>query len=229
MISFLDYIDICESKRVGNDQLYFIGTQMHSLKSPDSFTKESVVSLNRLTADLPVDASVYMTKNFEYAKIYAENNGTDDDPAIIIALQLPAGTTFFDVADQTDYTVLFDGIPEGVDIADIFRECEPYFAMNSQLGSAQLQTNVPPEYSAAAMVLRQRSTDKQNSLIENVLKPTTDFSPVSQSDYNSLQAKHAVWTVKQMVQKAGQQALLAQHPEFKTVDEILNSVPDLDL
>lgn len=232
-LKFSKYIELVETKSVGSKQLYFIGTSESKLNDAalDREPGGGLLSLSRLSSDLAVDSAVFLTRNIEYAISYSQANSTADDLGIVFAVDLPKTCRFFDITDPDDYSMLFDETDNCKLLANIFKKCEPYFSLNTQLGSPQLNAKVPAEFKAASMILNRRSSRKDASLVDNVLNATTDFSPVKSDKYAAYWKECAIQTIKEMLTRAGMEKLQAKFDPDKsmTFDELICNVdiPDI--
>lgn len=132
--SSLDEREITEDTK-----LFFVGTTSSKYDLASQQFK-SYKSLDRIS----VDSAAFGTSTWEYACSYAKMYSTQGDPGVVVAFQLKPGIEVFDLRDPNEYVRL--GLPP--EIAKIFEDAEPYFAINTNVPSYMKQ-GIPKEFVAA--------------------------------------------------------------------------------
>ena len=136
-----------EKKITDSNKLFFLGT---TTKNFDVETQRfnSYKQLDKIA----VDNAAFGTSTWEYACAYAKQYGTNSNGkyhGVVVAFELKPGIEVFDLRDENEYIDL--GLPP--QIANVFKNCEPYFAINTNI-PAQQSFVVPPEFSVAKAFLK---------------------------------------------------------------------------
>ena len=136
-----------EKKITDSNKLFFLGTTTRNF-DVETQRFNSYKQLDKIA----VDNAAFGTSKWEYACAYAKQYGTNSNGkyhGVVVAFELKPGIEVFDLRDENEYIDL--GLPP--QIANVFKNCEPYFAINTNI-PAQQSFVVPPEFSVAKAFLK---------------------------------------------------------------------------
>lgn len=123
--------------------VFFVGTDSETVEVSSDWSLRRFKKTYKDLSALNVDNGFFVTSLPYYAIQYAENLATEHDSVpLVLAMEFKKDVKFFDLASKDDYAAV--GID--ADIADIFVDAEPYFAINNQLDANKMSYQ-PYEFS----------------------------------------------------------------------------------
>ena len=194
-----------------SNKLFFVGT----IDTKYDLTAQKFVDYKALDK-LTVESAAFGTSTYGYALAYAKQYGNQQKRSgVVVAFELKPGLQFFNLRDPEDYVKL--GLP--VEIANVFKDCESYFALNSNVPNTQ-QFVVPIEYKIAMKQLY-RSKKSNETLLDAIMKFDHEHVNSSYFDMYVEQMKRVFKSIFGKKTADYLKALSTQH--FDSLEELLDN------
>ena len=156
----LDETEQVDEHEITEDtKLFFVGTT----ESKYDLTAQKFKDYKELDK-ISIENAAFGTSTWGYACAYAKQYAKTDDHGVVVSFELKPGCEVFDLRDPNEYASL--GIPR--EIAGVFADSEPYFAINTQIPAQQSGVK-PPEFIAAVAWLKSIAGAKDYSGKESFL------------------------------------------------------------
>lgn len=154
----LDEALLLKEREITEDtKLFFVGTT----ESKYDLASQKFKDYKELDK-ISIENAAFGTSTWGYACAYAKQYAKKDDHGVVVAFELKPGLEVFDVRDPTEYDAI--GIPR--EIANVFVDAEPYFAINTKVPAQQAGVR-PPEFTAALSWLKDAVDAKKEN--DNIL------------------------------------------------------------
>ena len=188
-----------EELNTDSRDIFFVGCKYDTY----DLSKQKFISYKTFSR-LNTESSAFGTSTLEYAIAYAIQYSKKDKPGILVAFKLNKGLRFFELKNINDYKKI-SGL-EGLEdqLALIFKECEPYFAINTKVDGHRLKA-VPTEYNIAREILKFRVFGKfEGGITSLLISKTLDndkFKLIDDSEYKSIYEEYAKNAIRNAIGK----------------------------
>ena len=176
------------SEQHTNDRYWFSSANNETLE----FTDDSKPSYTNRKAfkNISIQNPLFLSKNIEYSYTYAKRFEKKGKTGYLTLIKVDKKKNVFDATNEKDWAKLFKKKDDAVLLSEIFINAEPYFGLNTKLGSLSKIKLAPVEFTIARIYLLYKFANKlgttKNKILQAYQKIAEDvFSNNSTDDLNA--------------------------------------------